>query len=125
MNVRNAQHVRGIESEHGEIVYELLGASAGGSRAHSLAQIVIPPGKASLKHYHPVAEESYYILSGTARMELDGEIAVLGPGDGVIILPHQVHRIANAGEGDLILLAVCVPAWTPDNSVFLDDARPS
>jgi len=125
MNVRSARHMHGVESEHGEIVYELLGASAGGSRAHSLAQIVIPPGKASLKHYHPVAEESYYILSGTARMELDGEIAVLGPGDSVIILPHQIHQIANAGEGDLTLLAICVPAWTPDNSVFLDDSRPA
>jgi len=125
MNVRNAQHVRGVESAHGEVVYELLGAFAGGSRTHSLAQIVIPPGKGSLKHHHPVAEESYYILSGTARMELDGEIAELGPGDSVIIRPHQVHQIANAGESDLTLLAICVPAWTPDNSIFLDDARPA
>jgi mannose-6-phosphate isomerase-like protein (cupin superfamily) len=125
MKVQNAQKATAFESEHGEVVYELLGASAGGSRAHSLAQIVIPPGKASLKHYHPVAEESYYILSGTARMEMDGEIAMLGPGDSVIILPNQVHQIVNAGPGDVTLLAVCVPAWTPDNSVFLDDSPPA
>ena len=125
MKVQNAQRVAALESEHGEEVYELIGASAGGSHTHSLAQIVIPPGKASLKHYHPVAEESYYILSGTARMEMDGEIAMLGPGDSVIILPNQVHQIVNAGPGDVTLLAVCVPAWTPDNSVFLDDPRPA
>jgi mannose-6-phosphate isomerase-like protein (cupin superfamily) len=125
MQVQNAQKVNAFESEHGEVVYELLGAAAGGSRAHSLAQIVIPPGKASLKHYHPAAEESYYILSGTVRMELDGEIAMMGPGDSVVILPNQVHQIANAGPGDVTLLAVCVPAWTPDCSVFLDDSRPA
>lgn len=120
MDIRNADHIEGFKSEHGEIVYELLGAAAENSQQHSLAQIVIPPGKASRKHYHPVAEESYYILSGTAQLEIDGETATLGPGDSVVLLPNQVHQISNAAEDDLVLLAVCVPPWTPDNSVFLD-----
>jgi mannose-6-phosphate isomerase-like protein (cupin superfamily) len=120
MNIRNPKTIPAVESEHGEIIYELFGTSAGGSQAHSLAQIVIPPGKASLKHYHPVAEESYSVLSGTARMELDGETALLGPGDSVMIAPPQVHQIFNVGEDNLVMLVVCAPAWTPDNSVFLD-----
>lgn len=120
MDIRNADQIEGFASTHGEVVYELLGAAAKNSQQHSLAQIVIPPGKASRKHYHPVAEESYYILSGMARVEIDGEIATLSPGDSVVLLPHQVHQISNAGEDDLVLLAVCVPPWTPDNSVFLD-----
>lgn len=120
MHLRNAHSIQGFPSEHGEIVYEMIGNAAGGSQAHSLAQIVIPPGKASRKHYHPIAEESYYILSGTARMELDGEVVILQPGDSVMLPPPQVHQISNAGESDLILLAICVPAWTPDNSVYLD-----
>jgi mannose-6-phosphate isomerase-like protein (cupin superfamily) len=81
---------------------------------------VIPPGRASLKHYHPAAEESYSILSGSARMEMDGENAQLGPGDSVVIVPPQVHQIFNAGEDDLVMLVVCAPAWTPDISVFVD-----
>jgi mannose-6-phosphate isomerase-like protein (cupin superfamily) len=120
MHVRNAKTTEGFESEHGEIVCELIGHAVGGTSTYSLAQIVIPPGKASRKHYHPVAEESYSILSGMGRLEMDGETVILGPGDTVAILPDQVHQIFNAGEGDLVLLAVCVPAWTPDNSVFLD-----
>jgi putative monooxygenase len=121
MFIRNAKLLdKPLETEHGEIVYELLGKAAGGSQSHSLAQIVIPPGKGSLRHYHPAAEESYYILSGTAQMELDGETATLNPGDSVFILPDQVHRIANAGNQNLVILAICVPAWTPDNSVYLD-----
>jgi mannose-6-phosphate isomerase-like protein (cupin superfamily) len=120
MHIRNAKQVRALHSEHGEIVYELVGAAAGGTNTHSLAEIVLPPGRASLKHYHPTAEESYYILSGIARLVVDGESTVLGPGDGVVILPDQVHQILNDGDADLIFLAVCVPAWTPDNSVYLD-----
>jgi mannose-6-phosphate isomerase-like protein (cupin superfamily) len=120
MNVRNPRTIPPVKSEHGEIICELFGNSAGGSQAHSLAQIVIPPGKASLKHYHPVAEESYSILSGTARMEIDGETVQVGPGDSVVIVPPQVHRIFNTGADDLVMLVVCAPAWTPDNSVFVD-----
>ncbi len=120
MNIRNAKNISPVTSEHSEMIYELFGNSAGGSRAHSLAQIVIPPGKASLKHYHPVAEESYSILSGRARMEMDGETALLSPGDSIVIVPPQVHQVFNAGEDDLVMLVVCAPAWTPDISVFVD-----
>lgn len=120
MHVKNAAGVTPLHSAHGETVYELLGAAAGGTQSHSLAQIVIAPGKASLKHYHPSAEESYYILSGKARMDMDGASIALGPGDSVVILPDHIHQIANAGDVDLVLLAICVPAWTPDNSVYVD-----
>jgi mannose-6-phosphate isomerase-like protein (cupin superfamily) len=112
--------VKPIESAHGEIVSELIGNAAGGSQMYSLAQIVLPPGKASRKHYHPVAEESYHILSGLARLEMDGETAALGPGDSAAIPPKKVHQIFNDGDETLIFLAICVPAWTPDNSIYLD-----
>jgi mannose-6-phosphate isomerase-like protein (cupin superfamily) len=120
MHIKNADALQGFGSPHGEIVFELIGNAAGGSQAHSMAKIVIPPGKASRKHYHPVAEESYFILTGTARMEMNGEVITLSSGDSVMIPPPQVHQISNAGEKDLVLLAICVPAWTPDNSVYLD-----
>lgn len=120
MHIRNAGNVPALASPHGEIVYELAGAAAGGTAAHSVAQIRIPPGKASRRHYHPVAEESYVILEGIAGIEVDGESATLRPGDAIAIPPTAVHRIWNAGEADLLFVAVCVPAWTPDNSVYLD-----
>lgn len=118
MHVRSAQQVNPLGSPHGEVVYELMGNAAGGTAAHSLAQVVIPPGKASRKHYHPVAEESYYILAGQGELDLDGEHITLNPGDAVAILPGAVHQIRTLGDADLVLLAVCVPAWTPENSVY-------
>ena len=120
MHIRNARSVPALESPHGEIVYELAGMSAGGTGAHSVAEVRIPPGKASRRHYHPVAEESYVILGGVAGIELDGASALLRPGDAVAIPPTAVHQIWNAGDSDLLFVAVCVPAWTPDNSVYLD-----
>jgi mannose-6-phosphate isomerase-like protein (cupin superfamily) len=120
MHIQNARSVTPLESAHGEVVYELIGAAVGGAQAHSLAQIMLPPGKTSRKHYHPAAEESYHILSGTARLEVDGQSVELVPGDSIAILPNQVHQIFNTGHDSLIFLAICVPAWTPDNSVYLN-----
>ena len=45
MQIKNARSIAGVASPHGEIVHELFGSAAGGSQQHSLAQIVIPPGK--------------------------------------------------------------------------------
>ena len=120
MDIRNARDIPQLVSEHGEIVQEMFGNAGKNAAAHSLAQITLPPNTASLKHYHPIAEESYYILSGKGRVEIDGESAEMSLGDSVIILAEQVHQIFNDHAEELVFLAVCVPAWTPDNSVFLD-----
>ena len=112
--------MQGIQTAHGEIVRELIGHVAGGMSTHSLAHITLPPGAASLKHYHPIVEESYYILSGPARMMMADEEELLTAGDTVAIPPNAVHQIANESDEMLIFLAVCVPPWTPDCSIIVD-----
>ncbi len=108
-------------SDNGETVYELIGhVATPGDIKHSLAYIEILPGKASLKHFHPVAEESYYILQGQARMVIENETQTLTPGMSVLIPPKKVHQIFNDGKELLHFMAVCIPAWTPECSVFVD-----
>jgi oxalate decarboxylase/phosphoglucose isomerase-like protein (cupin superfamily) len=116
----------------GEVVREVFGKAVGpGFPAHSLAHITIPPKGASLLHYHPVAEESYYLLAGKGRMTMqkaregqqrpEGEPQEwsVGPGDAVLVAPSTWHQICNVSDSeDLIFIAVCVPPWTPDCSVF-------
>jgi mannose-6-phosphate isomerase-like protein (cupin superfamily) len=122
MHIKSRENVPAFANPHGEVVYELIGMKAGGSSQHSLAQITILPGKASRKHYHPVAEESYYIVAGRGRIEMDGETQQVHAGDAVLIPANKVHQIFNDSQSNenLIFLAVCLPAWTPDNSVYLD-----
>lgn len=121
MHVKNANDLPVVTSEHGETVREYAGLSAGGASQHSIAHITIDPGKASRKHYHPEAEESYHILSGEAQIVIDGATEILQPGDVVVIPPRAVHQIFNVSErSELVFLAICVPPWTPDNSVFMD-----
>jgi len=115
-----------LVTEHGEIIYELIGREVGeATDRHSVAVVVIPPGKASLRHYHPETEESYFILKGQARMILDDEEAALAPGQAVLIQPPKPHKIINIGETDLEFLAICVPAWEPTNTVWLEGPNQS
>ena len=116
----------------GESVYELIGNSAHIPPAissklavehprqanHSLALITIAPGAASKPHYHKICQESYYILSGQARMRLDEQEIQMGPGQACLILPGQVHQITNDSDQTLEFLAVCVPPWFASDSVY-------
>ena len=105
-----------IRNPHGENVQEILGVQAGGVERHSLARVTITPGKSSLPHYHKESEESYLILSGKAVMAIDSQEFELTPGEAVLIEPPEVHRIWNPGPEDLVFIAVCVPAWQPQDS---------
>ncbi len=91
-----------------------------GHERHSVAFVRIPAGKASRLHYHPEAEESYYILRGQARIQVGENEAAVGPGDGVLIPSREPHKIWNSGDQDLEFLATWVPAWEPKNTVWLE-----
>lgn len=111
-------------SQHDEIIYELIGQAVGEStERHSVAYVIIPSGKSSLLHYHPHAEESYYILQGKGHILLEDEDAVVVPGQAILIPPLKPHKITSIGEADLAFLAFCVPAWEPTNTVFLEEVK--
>jgi len=109
-------------SPTGEQVFEMIGRqpNLGGAKAHSLGHVVIPAGCRSRNHYHPVAEETYYILAGQARMVVDGKEVLLNSGDAILIMPTEKHQIFSVGVSDLEFLVTCAPAWDPDNSIYLD-----
>ncbi len=117
MHTTSRARVSPLTSPGGETVFELIGRAAehGGAR-HSLAHIAIAPGGVSTRHYHKVSEETYYILRGAATMAIDDRTIALGPGDTCLIQPGEVHQISNPSRDELEFLAVCAPAWAPDDS---------
>lgn len=113
MHTTHRDRIEPLVADHGEIIRELAGPSASPLTRHSLAEVVLPPGKGSLPHYHPEVEEVYYLLWGEAEMEVDGQVERVGPGDVVVIPSKSVHHIRNLGDTEVILLVSCAPAWTP------------
>jgi mannose-6-phosphate isomerase-like protein (cupin superfamily) len=122
MRVKHSDQITApLETPSGEVIYELIGKETGDEPHpnHSLARIVIPPGSSSSAHYHQVSQETYYILEGEGRMEVDGERTTLHPGQACLIEPGEVHQIGNQGVTDLVFIAVCVPAWIPEDSIVV------
>ena len=78
-----------------------LGVSAFGVNA-----IVMPPGFEGFLHYHDEQDELYFVHAGTARVEVDGEERLLGPGGLVHVESTTPRRLSNAGEDDLVVLVV-------------------
>ena len=112
-----------MTSSSGETLQEILGLQTGDCKSHSLAVVTIPPGKSSSAHYHKDSDESYLILSGQARLTLDKKDYELDAGDACLIQPQEVHQIFNESDQELIFLAVCIPAWHPDDSFDITDSE--
>jgi mannose-6-phosphate isomerase-like protein (cupin superfamily) len=110
-----------VVSPLGMVLYELIGRDPdhGGTEHHSLAIVQIPTGKASEPpHYHKLAEETYYVLTGEGRMVVENRPTQLKPGMACLILPGEVHQIFSEGKEGLEILVICAPAWRPDDSYY-------
>ena len=110
----------------GEQVQELCGRACPEglcSQKASLAKISFEPGVFSRRHYHPEpTEEIFYVLRGVGTIEVGGASKFIQAGDTVLVpsnTPHQIGNPADAAE-TLETLVVCVPAWEPSNTVWLD-----
>ncbi|MGD8472883.1 MAG: cupin domain-containing protein [Anaerolineae bacterium] len=120
MQLLNRDDVQPYVGDDGAIVRELASPANSGLTRHSLAEIRHPPGTASQEHYHTEAEEVYYVIGGQGGVRVDGETRKIGSGDLVVILPGQRHTVWQEGEGDLVLLVSCVPAYSVEEVVFTE-----
>jgi mannose-6-phosphate isomerase-like protein (cupin superfamily) len=82
-------------------VRRALGVTAFGVNA-----VVLPPGTEWFNHYHERQDELYFVHRGTAGFDVDGERLEVGPGALVHVEAATPRRFWNAGEDELVLLAV-------------------
>ena len=62
-------------------------------------------------HYHKRSTESYYVLEGKGKLDLDEDVIDLKPGVIVLIPPGVRHR----GHGDFKTIVTGTPAFTPED----------
>ena len=102
----------------GSSIRELAGIPTGNAENQSLAEATVPPGGATIEHYHRTSEEIYLFLSGMGTMRLDGEEARVAAGDCVVIPPGAVHKLRNGGPEALVLLCCCAPPYSHEDTVL-------
>ena len=84
--------------------------------AQSLAEASLPPGATTMRHYHALSEEIYFILEGTGELEIDGETTVVKQGDAALIPAGAWHALL--ATTDVRLLCCCSPPYSDADTYF-------
>ena len=120
MDIKNLAAVPAFITKDGSEIRELLAHRNSAIRNQSLAEARLPVGASTQEHYHPRAEEIYYITHGTGRMKIENEICDVRPGDAIAIPPGKKHKLWNTGTEPLRLLCCCAPAYEHDDTVITE-----
>jgi mannose-6-phosphate isomerase-like protein (cupin superfamily) len=104
----------------GSEIREWAGRVSLPAQNQSLAEATIPPGGATVEHYHVKSEELYLVSAGRGRLLIDGEERVIGEGDCALIAPGKRHRVFNIGAGPLRIVCACAPAYSDEDTCLTD-----
>jgi mannose-6-phosphate isomerase-like protein (cupin superfamily) len=77
-----------------------------GVTAFGVNAVVYPPGAEGVHHYHDEQDELYFVHSGVARFEIEGDAFELAAGGLVHVESTTPRRVSNPGDQDLVLLVV-------------------
>jgi mannose-6-phosphate isomerase-like protein (cupin superfamily) len=78
-----------------------------GVTAFGVNAIVFPPGYEGFLHYHEQQDELYFVHSGRALFDVDGERRELGAGGLCHVQSTTPRRLSNASpDEDLVVLVV-------------------
>ena len=69
-------------------------------------RIEVLPGKRLSYQKHFKRQEHWYIVSGKARVTIDGAEWLLGAGGSIDIRRGALHRIENVGKGPVVFIEV-------------------
>lgn len=79
------------------------------SECLSIIQERVPSGCLETRHFHSRAEQFFFILSGVATMELEGEQFTINPNQGIHIPVGSKHQLSNQHEVDLVFIVTSTP----------------
>jgi mannose-6-phosphate isomerase-like protein (cupin superfamily) len=120
MDIKNLSDMAPFTTKDGSEIRELLAHRNSAIRNQSLAEARIPAGGSTQEHYHPRAEEIYFITAGTGRTRIEGETREVKPGDAIAIPPGQRHKLWNTGAETLRLLCCCAPAYEHADTIITE-----
>ena len=68
--------------------------------------VVYPPGYPGISHYHDTQDELYFVHKGQAKVHVEGEERVLGPGGLFHVESTTPRRIESVGDEELVMLVI-------------------
>jgi uncharacterized cupin superfamily protein len=85
----------------------------------SASVIRVAPGeKVRPAHSHPNGEELIYIIRGTGRVLVDGDVSPVREGTLVLFRKGLVHMLQNTGEEEMKVVCFFAPSTNLENYKF-------
>jgi len=123
MDVQNIRHVPAFITKDGSEIAScwprgilVSAAKPGGSKPAA--------GTSSTPHYHPIAEEIYYVLEGTGWIQVAGDARTIVPGDAIAIPPGATHQVKNTGAAPLKFLCCCARPMNTTTPFLVSERSP-
>jgi mannose-6-phosphate isomerase-like protein (cupin superfamily) len=120
MDIKNLNEVSAFITKDGSEIRELLAHRNSAIRNQSLAEARLAVGASTQEHFHPRAEEIYYLTHGSGKIRIEGETHEVRAGDAIAIPPGQRHKLWNTGSETLKLLCCCAPAYEHTDTVITE-----
>jgi quercetin dioxygenase-like cupin family protein len=85
------------------------------SRCSACVIRVAPGERVRPAHSHPNGEEVIYVVAGTGRVLVSGEVADVRPGSTVLFPQGAVHMLHNTGPDEMKVVCFFAPPTGLDN----------
>jgi mannose-6-phosphate isomerase-like protein (cupin superfamily) len=120
MDIRNIEDMQPFTTKDGSEIRELLAYRNSVIKNQSLAEARVPVNGSTQEHYHPRAEEIYFITAGVGRIRIENEMQDVKAGDAIAIPPGKKHKLWNTGRETLKLLCCCAPAYEHSDTIITE-----
>ncbi|MGD1072683.1 MAG: cupin domain-containing protein [Bryobacteraceae bacterium] len=102
----------------------LVNAELLGAKHLSACVIKVAPGETVRPaHSHPNGEEVIYIITGSGRVMIEGEVAPVREGSVVLFPQGKVHMLQNNGQTEMKVVCFFAPATNLDNYKFYENVE--
>ena len=83
----------------------------------------LEPGAVAARHSHDLGHEVFLVMEGQAEFEIDGERAVLGPGQMCFARADQMHQVRTVGDTPMTLYLSVTPHIEPTHTRWDDHGQ--
>ncbi len=98
-------------NHEGTVNRRLVGPETVGAKNIEVVLGTAGKGGGALRHSHPGIEQVCYFLEGRARVEVNGEVAELGPGDVAFFPPDAPHVVTTLSDTPIKVLVIYSPPY--------------
>jgi transcriptional regulator with XRE-family HTH domain len=93
----------------GAVSYRQVGANLKARSLQMIHERYKPGARSGAKMLSHHGEEAGLVIKGRLRLEVDGQLYELGPGDAYLFDSRKPHAFSNPGTGELVIVSACTP----------------